>query len=365
MVVFVFFFLTGIHCLSRWSYQRPDQHRIGLGMRASISGALETKHDILGHCQLFRGLSQFRSQVSVKHSVMLALRLLQFLLLHHLRMGRLDFRPRFYWILPYFDPDFPRAAYTSRPSWCSRSIVTFLNLSHCMLLHVRLRFLIAFIQILLPSELVEHGFICVQKILVTGSQTLDYLSKDAPPVLVNQTRYHLVSHVFSRGFEHLLQLSRRETLYDNILLLLFQLILSFEVLQSRPCQWLWLACGCVYTHLLRVLLLENALKQSLPSFLHLNQPWLKPLPQLVVFGSSHVWRVPNVMLDELLDLVLPLRPQHVFFHTLHRYHQPTHILYQHVIACYQQLLLLFRGHFTQAYGAGRLRLHLRWIVAAQ
>lgn len=91
---------------------------------------------------------------------------------------------------------------------------------------------------------------------------------------------------------------------------------------------------------LRVLLLIQALKQSLPALFHFNEPGLQPLPQLVVLSSAHVGGVPHVVLDELLNLVLPARPQDVLLNALHCDHQSRHVLYQHIVSSYQQLLLL-------------------------
>jgi hypothetical protein len=60
--------------------------------------------------------------------------------------------------------------------------------------------------------------------------------------------------------------------------------------------------------------------------------------------------VPNVVLDELFDLVLPGWTQHVLLDALHSNHQPSHVLDEDVIAGYEELLL----------GLGVLRHHL-WV----
>ena len=75
------------------------------------------------------------------------------------------------------------------------------------------------------------------------------------------------------------------------------------------------------------------MKQALPSFFHLDQTTLESLPQLVVGGTPHVTRVPDVMLDELFNLMLPLRFKHNFLDRLHCDHQSVHIFNEDVISC--------------------------------
>jgi hypothetical protein len=69
----------------------------------------------------------------------------------------------------------------------------------------------------------------------------------------------------------------------------------------------------VLREFLGVFFLHHTLKQPLASLLHLNQPGLESLPQLVVLGASYIARMPDVMLDELFNLVVPLRLYHAFF----------------------------------------------------
>lgn len=50
--------------------------------------------------------------------------------------------------------------------------------------------------------------------------------------------------------------------------------------------------------------------------------------------------MPHRVLDELLDLVHPLRFQHVLFHAPDGNHQARHVLDEDVVACNEQLLTL-------------------------
>lgn len=81
------------------------------------------------------------------------------------------------------------------------------------------------------------------------------------------------------------------------------------------------------------LFVVQRLKQSLPSLLHLDQTTLKPLPELVVGGATRVRAMPHAVLDELLDLVDPLRLQHVLLDGLHSDHEARDILDQDVVTC--------------------------------
>ena len=55
------------------------------------------------------------------------------------------------------------------------------------------------------------------------------------------------------------------------------------------------------------------LKQALAAFFHLDEAAFKTLPEFVVGGATDITRVPHVVFDELLDLVLPLGFQHHLF----------------------------------------------------
>ena len=101
-------------------------------------------------------------------------------------------------------------------------------------------------------------------------------------------------------------------MYYHILLCLFCLVLSLEVkrvvllaLISR------IDLGQVSVHVLFTQV--YVLKQALAAFFHLDEAAFKTLPEFVVGGASDITRVPHVVFDELLDLVLPLGFQHHLF----------------------------------------------------
>ena len=61
-------------------------------------------------------------------------------------------------------------------------------------------------------------------------------------------------------------------------------------------------------------------QESLPSFLHLDQPAFKSLPEFVVLSAAGIRRMPDVVLDEFFDLVFPGRPKHMLFDAFYRNH---------------------------------------------
>lgn len=86
-------------------------------------------------------------------------------------------------------------------------------------------------------------------------------------------------------------------------------------------------------------LVVQALEQPLSALLHLDETRLEPLPQLVVSGTPHVRAMPDVVLDELLDLVDPLRLEHILFYRLNCNHKPCHVLNEDIVTRDEQLLL--------------------------
>lgn len=110
-----------------------------------------------------------------------------------------------------------------------------------------------------------------------------------------------------------------EALDDHILLGFLSLVLPLKVQRIvLLCLLSWIDLGQIGVH---VFLSEvNVLQEALPALLHLYQARLEPLPEFVVRCPAHITRVPYVMLDELLDLVLPLWFQHYFFNGLHGNH---------------------------------------------
>ena len=74
------------------------------------------------------------------------------------------------------------------------------------------------------------------------------------------------------------------------------------------------------------------MQKSFPSLFHFDQATLKPLPKFVVGGPSDITRVPDIVLNEFFDLVLPLGFEHHLLDGLHCDHQPVNVLYQHIIA---------------------------------
>lgn len=91
------------------------------------------------------------------------------------------------------------------------------------------------------------------------------------------------------------------------------------------------------------LFVVEGLQQALSSLLHLDEATLEPLPEFVVGGATRVRAMPNAVLDELLDLVDPLRLQHVLVDRLDGNHEPRHVLNQDIVACDEQLIFLNAG----------------------
>ena len=100
---------------------------------------------------------------------------------------------------------------------------------------------------------------------------------------------------------------------------------------------IWLS---FYSHF-RIFFLIQRFKQPLSAFLHFYQPWLQPLPQLIVFCSSRIRWVPHIVFDELFNSCLPLLPQHVLLNAFDSNHQSAHILDEDIISSNQQLFILF------------------------
>lgn len=84
--------------------------------------------------------------------------------------------------------------------------------------------------------------------------------------------------------------------------------------------------GHGHRDMLGVLLLIKTLEQALPALLHFDETRLEPLPEFVVLSAPHVGGVPDVVLDELFDLVLPHGPQHVLLDALHSDHEASDVL---------------------------------------
>jgi len=59
----------------------------------------------------------------------------------------------------------------------------------------------------------------------------------------------------------------------------------------------------VYVHILLPKI--YVLKKSFAALLHLNKPTFKSLPKLVVGSPAYIARVPNVMFNELFNLMFP------------------------------------------------------------
>ena len=166
-------------------------------------------------------------------------------------------------------------------------------------------------------------------------------TRGRPVVDLDEARDHFVGDVFGRCVQHLLQLLRREALDDDVLLLFAELVLLLELLELGL---LSLATSAESATLpieqaLELLVVE-ALQQTLPPLLHFDQPALQPLPELVVVRPSHIGAVPDGVLDELLDLVDPLRLQHALLDGLDGDHQARDVLDEDVVASDQQLVLL-------------------------
>lgn len=151
--------------------------------------------------------------------------------------------------------------------------------------------------------------------------------------------------------QHIFELLCRESLNDNIflffsqfvfLLELFQLDLLSLTIDTEPSLRHSRLDIVGFLESLQLLLVE-ALQQPLASLLHLDQPTFESLPQLVVLLPAHVGAVPDSVLYELLDLVHPLRLQHILFHAPNGYHQTGNILDQDIVSSDQKLLTLFRS----------------------
>jgi len=109
-------------------------------------------------------------------------------------------------------------------------------------------------------------------------------------------------------------------------------------------------------HLEASLVLEQHFQEASSSLQHLIQTVFKPYFEasngLIDFLSSFVFVlcIPNIMSDELLNLLLLVVTQ-VLFSDLVRaehFHQTSHVLYQNVVTCYHDLLV--RGGCTSARG---------------
>lgn len=151
--------------------------------------------------------------------------------------------------------------------------------------------------------------------------------------------------------QHIFQLLSAETLNNDVLLFLSEFVLLLELFKlSLLCLPIDTEASLRFLKHLQLLLIKT-LQQPLSPFLHLNQPTLKPLPQIIILCSPDIRTVPNTMLDELFNLIYPLGLEHIFLYRFHGNHQTCDILNQDVVSCDQQLFLL-QG----------LRLLHRWIL---
>ena len=167
----------------------------------------------------------------------------------------------------------------------------------------------------------------------------------------DQARNDFISNIFGGSMQHIFELLCWESLNDNIFLFFSQFVFLLELFQL---DLLSLTIGTEpslrhsrldivrFLECLQLLLVE-ALQQPLASLLHLDQPTFESLPQLVVLLPAHVGAVPDCVLYELLDLVHPLRLQHILFHAPNGYHQTRNILDQDIVSSDQKLLTLFRS----------------------
>ena len=174
-------------------------------------------------------------------------------------------------------------------------------------------------------------------VLVADCQELDYLCQDTSAICIDQARDHLVGNVASRSSQHLFELGGWETLDDHVLLSFLSLILSLEV--NRVVLLNLIRRVNLWQISIHVLLSQiDVLQKALPSFFHFNETTFESLPQFVIGSPSHITRVPDVVLDELFDLMLPLWLEHHLLDRLHCDHEPMYVLNQNVIACYEKLL---------------------------
>lgn len=70
----------------------------------------------------------------------------------------------------------------------------------------------------------------------------------------------------------------------------------------------------------------DRLQKTLPSLFHLYQPRFEPLPEFVVGSAAHIARVPDIVFDKFLDLVIPLGLYHRLLDRLHGDHESVHVL---------------------------------------
>lgn len=104
---------------------------------------------------------------------------------------------------------------------------------------------------------------------------------------------------------------------------------------------------CIHVFLSEV----DVLEQALTSLFHFNQATFEPLPEFVIGSPAYVTCVPNVVLDEFLNLVFPLSLEHDLFDGLDCDHEAMYVLNEHVIARYEELLSAgSRGHTLKITG---------------
>lgn len=162
--------------------------------------------------------------------------------------------------------------------------------------------------------------------LLISCEPFNNFCEDTSTVAINQTGYNLISHIFCWCTEHFFQLSCRKSPNNNIFLLFFVIIFHLKL---------------SHAHLPKLLLIHR-FQKPFASFFHLNQARLKSLPQLIVLSPSGIRRVPDIMLNELLYRHFPLRLNGNFFDGFERNHQPGDVLDEHIIARYQQFIVVRR-----------------------
>lgn len=98
--------------------------------------------------------------------------------------------------------------------------------------------LITIEEVLLPAELVEDRLVVVQEVLIASSEPLDDLGEHASTVGFDQARDDLIGYILSASPKHLLKLSRREALDNDVLLLFleFVLLLKVQLASLRECR---------------------------------------------------------------------------------------------------------------------------------
>lgn len=163
-------------------------------------------------------------------------------------------------------------------------------------------------------------------------QELYDFGQHASPI-IDKAADHFVCHVAGGSPQHLLELSRRETLDYHVLLRFFCLEFFQEV-----CLVVWALLIDLLAGNLLPLLQIDALQKSFAALFHFDQARLEALPQFVVLGSADVRSVPHIVLDELLNLVVPLRLDHALFDGLHCNHESLNVLNEDVVPSDEQLL---------------------------